>query len=60
MRRGIADSSFHFKGEPISLALSAGITETRPGDSIESIYERADLALYKARNSGRNCQIFAD
>jgi diguanylate cyclase len=60
MRAGIAASSFHFKGEPVTLTLSAGITETRNGDSVESIYERADKALYKAKNAGRDCQFIAD
>lgn len=60
MRAGIAVSSFHFKGEPVNLTLSAGITETRNGDDVESIYERADKALYKAKNSGRDCQLIAD
>ena len=60
MRGGIAESSFHFKGEPVQLTLSAGITETRAGDNVESIYERADKALYRAKNSGRNCQFIAD
>lgn len=60
MRAGIAASSFHFKGEPVTLTLSAGITETRNGDDVESIYERADNALYKAKNSGRDCQFIAD
>ncbi len=59
LRDGIAGSSFHFKGEPVSLTLSAGITETRPNDDFESIYERADQALYKAKHSGRNCQFIA-
>jgi len=59
LRQGIADSSFHFKGEPVHLTLSAGITETRAKDDAESIYERADQALYKAKNSGRNCQYIA-
>jgi diguanylate cyclase len=60
MRAGIAASSFHFKGEPVNLTLSAGITETRSSDNVESIYERADKALYKAKNSGRDCQFIAD
>jgi diguanylate cyclase len=60
MRAGIAASSFHFKGEPVTLTLSAGITETRKGDDVESIYERADKALYKAKHSGRDCQFIAD
>ncbi len=60
MRAAIAESSFHFKGEPVQITLSAGITETRPGDDAESIYERADQALYKAKRGGRNCQFIAD
>jgi diguanylate cyclase len=60
MRTGIAASSFHFKGEPVQLTLSAGITETRSEDNVETIYERADKALYKAKHSGRNCQFIAD
>jgi len=60
MRTGIAASCFHFKGEPINLTLSAGITETRADDDVEAIYERADKALYKAKNSGRNRQVLAD
>ena len=60
LRRGVGASEFHFKGERVHLTLSAGITETRSGDSIESIYERADAALYKAKNAGRNCQVIAE
>ncbi len=60
LRDAIAESSIHFKGEPVRLTLSAGITETRDGDTIETIYERADAALYKAKHSGRNCQFIAD
>ena len=60
MRAGIAASSFHFKGEPVNLTLSAGITETRTGDDVEAIYKRVDKALYKAKNSWRNCQFVAD
>ena len=60
LRAGIAASAIHFKGEPINLTLSAGITETRVDDSYETIYERADEALYRAKNAGRNCQFIAD
>ncbi|MDJ0778636.1 MAG: GGDEF domain-containing protein [Gammaproteobacteria bacterium] len=60
LRAGIASSAIHFKGEPANLTLSAGITETRPDDNFESIYERADNALYRAKHSGRNCQFIAD
>lgn len=37
-----------------SITLSAGVTEYLPGESIESLIERADQALYESKQSGRN------
>jgi len=34
---------------------SFGLTEYIEGDTQESMFKRADDALYKAKNSGRNC-----
>jgi diguanylate cyclase len=59
LRHGVAESGFHFKQERVELTLSAGITEATAEDSIQSIYERADAALYKAKDAGRNCQFMA-
>lgn len=39
----------------IQLTISIGMSEHKKGDSIESWIERADTALYKAKNEGRNC-----
>ena len=33
---------------------SAGIAEVRPGDSVNDLYGRADVALYAAKMAGRN------
>lgn len=57
LRTEVAESSFHFKQKRIQLTLSAGITESRMDDNVQSMYERADAALYRAKNAGRNCQI---
>ena len=60
LRHSISASNFHFNQKQISLTVSAGLTETRQDDTVESIFERADKALYQAKNSGRNCQFVAD
>ena len=57
LRDSISASSLHFKQERVVINLSAGITEVTKDDSVESLYERADQALYRAKNSGRNCQF---
>jgi len=36
-------------GEEIWLRLSAGITRNRPGDDLEMLFNRADVALYRAK-----------
>lgn len=38
----------------IHLTISIGISQFKPKDSIESWIERADAALYQAKNEGRN------
>ncbi|MDA8126321.1 MAG: GGDEF domain-containing protein [Deltaproteobacteria bacterium] len=38
----------------VRLTLSAGIVEHRPGESSETMIERADAALYSAKTQGRN------
>ena len=57
LRKVVFAREFHFDQDSVSLSLSAGLTETRDGDSVKSIYERADATLYRAKNSGRNCQF---
>ena len=39
----------------IKLTISVGISQYNAHDNVESWIERADIALYKAKNDGRNC-----
>jgi len=57
LREAIADTPFHYRGSPETVTISCGITEFRDGDTPLSIYQRADKALYEAKNSGRNLCI---
>jgi diguanylate cyclase len=47
-------SEFTFKGEKVPVTVSAGISIVRKEDDAISVFERADKALYLAKNSGRN------
>jgi diguanylate cyclase len=41
-------------GAPLTLTLSCGLAEDSAGDTVESLMERADRALYEAKNLGKN------
>ncbi|MBL7000238.1 MAG: diguanylate cyclase [Gammaproteobacteria bacterium] len=54
IRNSVTSANFRFKQEKVDITLSAGLTAILPGDDCETIYERADSALYQAKNGGRN------
>lgn len=39
------------------VTISLGITTVKPDESFESALKRADMALYSAKNKGRNCVV---
>ena len=60
VRKAIADSPFNFGGEPVQITMSFGITEAREGDeSHDVVFQRADDALYQAKQQGRNRSVIA-
>jgi diguanylate cyclase len=54
IREAIGHIGFHFKGTPVSVTISCGITAIREGDEAGSVFDRADKALYEAKGAGRN------
>lgn len=54
LRLAIQDCPFNFKGEPVAVTLSFGVAEVTEGDDLESLFTRADKALYRAKEQGRN------
>lgn len=58
LRDNIEKSSFRANGDRISITLSCGVTQYIKGDDNESIFVRADAALYQAKQNGRNqCMV---
>lgn len=57
LREVIAESNFHFQDKPVKITVSAGFAEIRDNEESETLFTRADSALYKAKENGRNnCQ----
>ncbi len=50
----ISDSKLIYKNSTINITMSGGLTEHQQNDTIDSIIDRADQALYEAKNSGKN------
>lgn len=46
-------------GSTVSCTISIGIATMRPGDHIDTLVARADVALYEAKARGRDCVIRA-
>ena len=57
LRKNIEKCPFHFSGKRVTITMSFGITEFKPGESHEAAFERADQALYQAKENGRNQSI---
>jgi diguanylate cyclase len=57
MRIAVGKLRFHFRGTAVSVTISCGVTELMMGDTSGAAFDRADKALYRAKDSGRNCCV---
>ena len=57
MRVAVESLRFHFHGTPVQVTVSCGLTALRTGDTADTVFDRADAALYQAKNKGRNVCI---
>jgi diguanylate cyclase len=55
LRELIEATGFNANGKAVPITISCGLTEITDDDTEDSFFERADKALYEAKNSGRNC-----
>jgi diguanylate cyclase len=59
VRMAVESLRFHFRGTPVRVTVSCGITELHEGDAPETVFDRADAALYRAKNRGKNLCVAA-
>ncbi len=59
IRLEISQLGFHFHERPVSITASCGITGFQDDDTPDAAFDRADKALYQAKEAGRNCCIVA-
>jgi diguanylate cyclase (GGDEF)-like protein len=59
IRQQIAEINIEYNGKAIATTVSIGIATRHrtEGEHIKDLFERADKALYIAKNSGKNCVI---
>lgn len=54
LRAAVQQCPFHFKGERVTVTMSAGVAVFKSGENASQVLKRADQALYRAKEAGRN------
>lgn len=54
LRQDVSQSQFHYQGEAVVVTVSVGLAEMHEDDDAGVLFQRADRALYKAKDSGRD------
>lgn len=54
LRAAVEQCPFHFKGERVTVTMSAGVAVFKSGENASQVLKRADQALYRAKETGRN------
>ena len=60
VRVNVAMSPISLVDQNVLATVSIGIADLNKSDDADTFFERADEALYQAKNSGRNCVIMAE
>ena len=59
VRSAVEALRFHFRGIPVRITVSCGLTELKENDVAEAAFDRADGALYRAKHGGKNLCVAA-
>ncbi len=59
MRRAVEQADIQTETAVLKITLSLGVSEFAPGDDMNSLFSRADKALYEAKRGTKNCVVIA-
>lgn len=54
LRLEVEECNFHYAQKPVAITISCGLAELKQNDTQDSVFIRADEALYAAKQAGRN------
>jgi diguanylate cyclase len=60
LQRSLSAALFNHEGKDVFVTFSAGVTLYRPGETLEAALDRADVALYEAKHTGKNRACVAE
>lgn len=60
LRRAVAHDTWAHVAPPVPVTVSLGLTAYRPGETLAALTARADEALYRAKQAGRNRVVVAE
>lgn len=60
IRAAVENEPYGPESAPVRITISIGVADLHPDDSFETAFKRADRALYRAKDLGRNCVVVSD
>ena len=60
LQRSLSSALFNHDGKDVFVTFSAGVTLYRAGETLEAALDRADVALYEAKHTGKNRACIAE
>lgn len=59
LRKKVQEIALHYEEHEFSITITIGVATIGENESVDKVVNRADLALYKGKNSGKNTTILS-
>ena len=58
--KAVEACEFHYQNAKVNITISAGLAQLRKDDNTDTLFKRADAAMYRAKETGRNRCLVED